>query len=69
MREDDWAFGAPRRIVSSRAQRGIGWAYVHTRCSFTSWQARLGVSKDYARVKKIAMINSVNPEWNDLAEL
>jgi putative endonuclease len=25
--------------------------------------------KDYARVKKIAMINSVNPEWNDLAEL
>ena len=24
--------------------------------------------KDYARVKKIAMINSVNPEWNDLAE-
>ena len=25
--------------------------------------------KDYARVKKLAMINSVNPEWNDLAEL
>jgi putative endonuclease len=25
--------------------------------------------KDYARAKKIAMINSVNPEWNDLAEL
>ena len=25
--------------------------------------------KDYARVKKIAMINSVNPDWNDLAEL
>ena len=25
--------------------------------------------KDYARVKKIAMIDSVNPEWNDLAEL
>jgi len=25
--------------------------------------------KDYARVKKIAMINSVNPEWNDLAEV
>ncbi|MBA3443473.1 MAG: hypothetical protein H0T58_01260 [Gemmatimonadales bacterium] len=32
-------------------------------------KARLGVSKDYARVKKIAMTNSVNPEWNDLAEL
>ncbi len=25
--------------------------------------------KDYARVKKLAMIHSVNPEWNDLAEL
>ena len=25
--------------------------------------------KDYARVKKIAMIDSVNPRWNDLAEL
>ena len=25
--------------------------------------------KDYARAKKIAMINSVNSEWNDLAEL
>jgi putative endonuclease len=25
--------------------------------------------KDYARVKKFAMINSTNPEWNDLAEL
>ena len=25
--------------------------------------------KDYARVKKIAMIDSVNPEWNDLAEV
>jgi putative endonuclease len=25
--------------------------------------------KDYARVKKVAMINSVNPGWNDLAEL
>ena len=25
--------------------------------------------KDYARVKKIAMIDSVNPDWNDLAEV
>ena len=25
--------------------------------------------KDYARVKKLAMISSVNPGWNDLAEL
>jgi putative endonuclease len=25
--------------------------------------------KDYARVKKLAMISSVNPEWNDLAKL
>jgi putative endonuclease len=25
--------------------------------------------KDYARVKKLAMIESVNPEWSDLAEL
>jgi putative endonuclease len=25
--------------------------------------------KSYARVKKIALINSSNPEWNDLAEL
>ena len=25
--------------------------------------------KDYARVKKIDMINSLNPEWNDLADL
>ena len=25
--------------------------------------------KDYARVKKLAMISSANPEWNDLAEL
>ena len=24
--------------------------------------------KDYARVKKLAMIDSVNPHWNDLAE-
>ena len=24
--------------------------------------------KDYARVKKLAMIDSVNPDWNDLAE-
>ena len=24
--------------------------------------------KDYARVKKLAMIHSRNPEWNDLAE-
>jgi putative endonuclease len=25
--------------------------------------------KDYARVKKLAMIGSMNPEWTDLAEL
>ena len=25
--------------------------------------------KDYARVKQIAMIDSVNPDWNDLAEV
>jgi len=25
--------------------------------------------KDYARVKKLALIASINPEWNDLAEL
>jgi putative endonuclease len=25
--------------------------------------------KDYARVKKLALISSMNPEWNDLAEL
>jgi putative endonuclease len=25
--------------------------------------------KDYARVKKLAMIGSINPDWNDLAEL
>ena len=24
--------------------------------------------KDYARVKKLAMINSMNPDWDDLAE-
>jgi putative endonuclease len=24
--------------------------------------------KDYAQVKKVAMIESMNPEWNDLAE-
>lgn len=24
--------------------------------------------KDYARVKKLALISSMNPEWNDLAE-
>jgi len=25
--------------------------------------------KDYTRVKKLAMISSMNPAWNDLAEL
>jgi putative endonuclease len=25
--------------------------------------------KDYARVKKLVLISSVNPEWSDLAEL
>jgi putative endonuclease len=25
-------------------------------------------TKDYARVKKVAIIESMNPEWNDLAE-
>jgi putative endonuclease len=25
--------------------------------------------KDYARVKKLALIASINPEWHDLAEL
>ena len=24
--------------------------------------------KDYARVKKLALIDSMNPDWNDLAE-
>ncbi len=24
--------------------------------------------KDYARVKKLALISSLNPEWRDLAE-